>query len=109
MSTYALMSGVPFKLFDANGGAAVLNSSSVAVPHPKAGNRRITWNARYSATPTTVTIVLQGSMDDTNWFTLDTTTSTAGEVRSIETTVPFIRASLTVKTGSFNTTVEVSI
>jgi hypothetical protein len=110
MSQFALNPGIPYALFSASAAGATTNSSSVAIPPSglKAA-RRITWQAFYSAVPTTITIALQGSLDDSNWFTLDTTTNTGGEVKTVEHQVNFLRASITTKTGSFNTTVQVNI
>jgi hypothetical protein len=52
----------------------------------------ITWQVVYSETPSSCTIDLEGSLDGTNWFVIDTTTSISGALRTIEGSYRFIRA-----------------
>jgi hypothetical protein len=87
----------------ANSGAAGTIGTAYTLPGNPASV--VTWQSSYSSTPTAITLLLQGSLDNTNWFTLDTTTNTAGEIRTIVTSVKFVRTNISVKTGSFNTTV----
>lgn len=51
----------------------------------------ITWQTVFSAAPDTVTVLLEGSLDGTNWFTIDTSTSTSGEIRSVNGTYKSLR------------------
>ncbi len=87
-------------------------------------NGRISWTAQPSGTVTTVTMILVGSIDGVNWYTIDTmtqadtasgstsvnwnnawnTTATAslaaGELRALQVPqVNFLRIDLTVLTG----------
>ena len=56
-----------------------------------------TWQTSFAGgTPTSVTVAFQGSLDNSTWFTLDTSTSTAGETRSISgTSAKYFRCNVT--------------
>ena len=45
----------------------------------------LTWAVSYSGSPDGVSVTLGGSIDGVNFFTLDTTTNTAGEIRTLST------------------------
>lgn len=56
----------------------------------------ITWTTLTTASPATVTINLEGSIDGTNWYQLDQSVSTSGEMRTvINKAVRWLRANLT--------------
>ena len=58
--------------------------------------------------PTGVTVTLEGSLDGTNFFLMDTTTLATGEIRFISyKPVMYVRAKLTVLTGGTAPTVTV--
>jgi hypothetical protein len=71
-------------------GDALANSTSqaFAVPEEVGMNDNamtITWSTNYPSVPSTVTMTLQGAMvnQDSQFVTLDTSTNTGGEVRSL--------------------------
>ena len=103
MSYQALMRGVSFKLFDAVA-AAIANSSSAALL-PRAN--LITWQTYFGTNPSAVTIQIQTSNDDTNWFTTASSTTVAGEVGTFQTSAKFIRARINAITDGVGVTVEI--
>lgn len=62
-----------------------------------------------AGTPTSFTILLEGSLDGATWFTLATTTNTAGETQFSTGAVPFgvLRARCTAVVGGSSPTVSV--
>lgn len=79
------------------------NSSSVqaAIPSPSGATENqmeITWQTFYTSQPAGITATLQGSLEDkdSEYFTLDTSTSVAGEIRNILVgAVNFVRVRIT--------------
>lgn len=71
------------------------------VPH-------VTWQTAFSTAPSTVTVLLQASLDGLNWFTIDTSTNTAGEIRTISGSFPFVRINNSVVTGGAGKTLTAS-
>ena len=72
-----------------------------------------TWQKIVTGDPDTLTVKIQGSNDDTNWFDLDSTTSTSSELRSLTTTnklpVKFIRANVTAITDALSPMATVTV
>jgi hypothetical protein len=63
-----------------------------------------TWQMVYTGTPSAITATLQGSIDNVNWFVLDTSTSTAGEMRSVaQKPVRFLRCNISAYTVNSST------
>jgi len=89
-------------------GEALTNtaSQSFAVPEPAGANtnpKTITWSTAYPTAPATVTMVLQGSLFDidSQYQTLDTSTSTTGEERVFTSTAfRFLRLKASGVTGA---------
>jgi len=69
----------------------------------------LTWLTVFASAPSAVSVELQVSNDNTNWFTLDTSTATTGEAREFSDPVNylFIRARKASQTGGGALTVEV--
>lgn len=68
------------------------------------------WQTVTTGTFTALSITLQGSLDGTNWTTLDTTTQVAGEYRAVTgKPVQFIRANVGTFTGGTNVSVLVVV
>ena len=64
----------------------------------------ITWQTIFGSVPSTVDIVLQVSLDGSNWATIDTTTNVNGEIRSKKTSARFVRgAMLNISEGIITT------
>jgi hypothetical protein len=65
---------------------------------------RFTWTTTFTGTPTAITVNLQGSIDGTNYFTLDTSTSTTAEMRHVvNKPVRFTRCQISVYTVNGST------
>lgn len=81
-------------------------SSTFALP---ARTSTLTWQTSFDSAPSGVSITLQVSIDGTNWTTIDTSTATAGEVRTISapTAAPFVRANVGTNTGDKAVTVTI--
>lgn len=64
-----------------------------------------TWQVIYTGTPTAITVNLQGSIDGTNYFTLDSTTATASEMRHVTNkSARFVRCQISAYTVNGSTT-----
>lgn len=64
-----------------------------------------TWQTVFGTAPTSCTIQLQISMDNTNWSTVDTSTSTTGEARTVQFNAPLVRANINAIVGGTTVTV----
>lgn len=84
------------------------NSSSFALP---ARTVVLTWQTVLAVAPGAITVLLQVSMDNLNWTTIDTSTSTAGEVRTVSapTSASFIRARISALTIGSGTTLTTTV
>ena len=94
--------GIPEKLFDAVA-SATGNSSAFSLP---ARASQITWQTSFGSAPASITIQLQTSLDNLNWNTIDTSTSTVGENRTIATSALFMRARINAVSGGSGITVS---
>lgn len=77
-------------------------------------NGNQTYQATITGTPTAVTVVIEGSLDGTNYTAINTHAFTAGELTAtfamfsvIDNPVSYIRANVTVLTGGTAPTVSV--
>jgi len=72
------------------------NGTTFALP----GNAsQITWQVSYSVAPASITIQIQTSLDNTNWFSVATTSSIATDGGTIYSSAGFIRCSITASSG----------
>lgn len=70
----------------------------------------ISWTTTFGSTPSAISVSLQGSQDNVSWFTLDTSTNTAGEIRYLNPiALKFVRAYITSRTGGSNVTVSLLV
>jgi len=53
---------------------------SVRVPYAMANH---SWEIKVTGEPTVCSVKLQGSLDDVNWYDLDTSATTTGELRHV--------------------------
>ena len=68
-----------------------------------------TWEIVVSGAPTALQVDLEGSLDATNWYTLDSSTITTSEMRHlVNKPVKYIRANLTTLSGGTTPKVTVS-
>lgn len=65
-----------------------------------------TWATTITGTPSGVTLNLEGSIDGTNWYQIDQSISTSGEMRSVvNRAVRWVRLNLLSLTGGTSPTV----
>lgn len=89
-SPFVSLSGVA-----ATGAGSVLNVN---------GPVSITWQTTFTGTPTAITVNLEGSIDGTNYFVLDTSTSTTAEMRHVvNKQVDKLRCNITAYTVNSST------
>jgi len=81
-------------------GTGTVNGTTFAVP---SNLTLFNWQVTYGTTPASATIIFQGSTDNSTFFTLDTSTNTAGEMRTIFAAVKFVRVSQTARSGGSTT------
>lgn len=98
----AQFSGLNTSLNAVAGGAGTVGTPFTAPPGSDAA--LVTWTTSYSAPPASVTMLLQASLDNTTWFTLDTSTAVAGELRNIATSARFFRCNISAVSGAVNKT-----
>lgn len=84
------------------GGAGTVGTAFTAPPGNDAA--LVTWTTSYSAPPASVTMLLQASLDNSTWFTLDSSTAVAGELRNIATAARFFRCNISAVSGAVNKT-----
>ena len=102
MPTEALQSGYSVRVLDAVA-VGVQNSSVYAAP---ARTCLVTWQISYGSAPASVTMLLQGSIDGVNYNTLLSSTNTAGDMASVETSVKFFRVRMNAVSGGTTVTVD---
>jgi hypothetical protein len=84
-------------------GTAPLTGNTWAVPGSVLSGRKtgFTWQISYINSPSAVSVSIQGSQDNANWTTIDTSTLTSGEARYVaEMPFAFLRVYVTTLTGS---------
>ena len=103
----ALVYGLPSKSFDAFAIADTTEGTKFAIPiRPLA--QGFIWQTAYGTTPSAISICLRVSIDGTNWTTIDTSTSTAGEVRTILNKQGlFVEGYITSHTGGSTVTLTI--
>jgi len=113
----ALILAISMPVFAAINGIAVFTSCNAvtvtgACTSAQVSNiaSRITYSVVVTGAPTAVTLVVEGSIDNTSWFTLDTSTTTTSEMRHIANKgVHYLRGNLTTLTGGTAPTVTVKL
>ena len=69
-----------------------------------------TWEVVVTGGPSTVSVTLQGSLNNSTWYTLDTSTTTTSEMRHVvNKKVRFVRANVATLTGGTSPTITVRI
>jgi hypothetical protein len=87
-----------------NSSAGGASTAGTAFATPGNPASMITWTTAFASAPASVTILLQGSLDSSTYYTLDTSTNVNGEIRSITTAAKFFRCFISAKSGGGNTT-----
>lgn len=74
-------------------------------------NRTIGWEITYGVAPATIAVALQGSLDEVNWYDLDTHALATPLLKTVaDKVVKFLRANVTTLTGaSASVTVKIVI
>jgi hypothetical protein len=110
---YSIFPGDVALAFNSEGPSAGQASQQFALPNyagqPNNG-RTITWQTVYGSAPSAISVVLQTAMNDVDgqYATLDTSTATAGETRTVNNVrANFIRAKVSSITGGSGVTVQV--
>lgn len=77
--------------------SAAYKSIPAATAKPLSGEAQMVWRTQYASPPGSVVAVLQGAMDDVEaeYVTVDTSSSTAGETRTIASPYRFHRINVT--------------
>lgn len=99
-----LQTGVLTKFFDAVS-SGVANSAPFATP---ANASVFTWQVSFGSNPSAVSVLIQGSNDNSSWNTVDTSTSTTGEIRTFTSSALFLRARIASITGGSGITVDIN-
>lgn len=87
----ALSPGQVVSLIPALTTLAQANGDSFALPGLAC---QLSWQTIFATTPDAVSIKIQGSLDNTNWVTLDTSTVVTGDLKTLIISAPFIRAQI---------------
>jgi len=110
---YAIFPGDIALAFNSESPGANQASQQFALPSsvgfPENG-RTVRWQTIYGTAPTAVSVVLQTAMTDADaqYTTIDTSTATAGEARTVTAVrANFIRAKVSSITGGSGVTVQV--
>jgi hypothetical protein len=110
---YSVFPGDVALAFNSESPAAGQASQQFALPSysgfPENG-RTVRWQTIYGSAPSAVSVVLQTAMNDVDaqYATIDTSTATAGEARTVTgVRANFIRAKVSSITGGSGVTVQV--
>src|SRR5258708_28502657 len=101
----SLQKSVAQKLFDAIS-AATHTSAAFALPSVAT---QITWQTIFDSAPSSVTILIETSLDNITWSTSDTSTATAGAIRTFNSSALFVRARISAISAGGATQVTVII
>ncbi|MGH7837579.1 MAG: hypothetical protein ACREQC_07095 [Candidatus Binataceae bacterium] len=110
---YSIFPGDVALAFNAEAPAAGQASQQFALPSyagfPENG-RTLRWQTSFTAAPTSINVVLQTALSDADaqYQTIDTSTATGGEARSVSgVRANFVRAKVTSISGGAGVTVQV--
>lgn len=104
----ALVRSIMSKLLDAV--TATGAGAAFSVPEKPTGGQfgAFTWQIIITGAPTSITVNLEGSLDGTNWFQLDTYTGSANAMQHVvNKPVAYLRGNLVTLTGGSSPTVTV--
>ena len=97
--TAARLPALRMTTLSANGSTGVINLDGV--------HRTFAFQTVVTGTPTSFTLTFQGSLDGTTWYTLGTSTSTAGEAQFVvDKPAQYVRATLSALTGGTAPTIS---
>lgn len=82
--------------------------SEFALIIPNHGTPSIAWQIVFSAPVGSITVLLEASLDGTNWFAIDTSTSITGEIRVVSGSYRFLRINNSAVTVGAGITITAS-
>ena len=70
----------------------------------------LTWEVVITGSPTTVSASLQGSLDNSNWYDLDTHTNVGNNIHAVDAPLPaYVRGYVATLSGGTTPTVTVKV
>lgn len=92
----------------------VVKSFDAAATTPATGGKfalparasQLTWQTSFGSAPVSITILIETSLDNSNWATVAITTAVAGETGTLNTSAIFIRSKITSSSGGSGVTVQ---
>jgi hypothetical protein len=82
---------------------AAYHSLPAVIPGPLAseGAASIKWTTKYGTAPASITMILEGSNNNSSWTTIDTSTNVSGETRTVTNQAyQFYRATVSAISGA---------
>ena len=70
--------------------------------------RQVTWETLFGTAPGAISAVLEGSIDNTNWTTVDTSANVGGEARTVSSNFQKFRVTIASLTGSATLIVKIA-
>lgn len=103
----SIPTGTPVLSFS---GAATTVADGIKFAVPGQRGIIITWQTSFLVAPASITVNLQGSLDNISYFTLDTSTVVGGAIRYLGPTSPkFVRCSISASSGGSGFTCSINI
>jgi len=96
--------GIQVFSLQASSGGAGTNGTPFGLQGPSAN--AVSWQVEYGSAPASATILLQASLDEVTYFTIDTSTNVNGEIRQAYTSARFIRARISALGTAVTVTVS---
>jgi hypothetical protein len=97
----SLLKDIPVTLFDAVA-ASTGNSTAYALP---ANATQVEYQTSFGSAPASITIQIQTSLDNINWSTVSSSTSTSGETKVFNSSGIYVRARINAVSGGSGITV----
>jgi hypothetical protein len=101
MSVPLISRGLSQTLLNAVAAAPVI-STEYAIP---ARAVQLSWQTIFGSAPSSIQVDIEGTTDNVNWSQIDSSTSTTGVIRTVNTSVIAIRANLVAVSGGSGITV----
>ncbi len=111
MAVVGVFSGEAFTSLNAATGTGAGDVAAIGGPAALGGvPRKLSWEVRVTGAPTAIQVDLEGSLDNTNWYQIDTYNVVANTLRQVvDKGAKFVRANLVTLTGGTSPTVTAKI
>ncbi len=111
MAVVGVSSGEAFTSLNAATAVGAGDVAAIGGPAALGGvPRKLSWEVRVTGAPTALQVDLEGSLDNTNWYQIDTYNVVANTLREVtQRGAKFIRARLVTLTGGTSPTVTARI